>query len=235
MRFSLATMALALALPVAAADDDAKAAFAKMETTVRKAKSFQTEFQTTTLIGKKSDADTKGRLLVAGNKVRIEVESKDGRATAKMLLVSDGKKMYAKVTDRPAKNRDAEKQLGERVLASVARAGFEFEVHLLHILTGPNDKEEAFDAEKEFPVSGFKFGKKEMVGGVETQAIDYTITSDVTKEPLTATVWIDTKTNLPVKRVIVMKLGDTVITMTEAYAKSAVGGKIDEKEFELPK
>src|SRR5262245_25468840 len=52
MRFTLAALAIALTLPVAAADDEAKAAFAKMETTVRKAKSFQTEFQTTTTIGK---------------------------------------------------------------------------------------------------------------------------------------------------------------------------------------
>jgi outer membrane lipoprotein-sorting protein len=235
MRFTLAALVLALLAPVAvAADEEAKAAFAKMESTVRKAKSFQTEFRTSTTVGKKSDADTKGRMLIAGDKVRIEVESKDTRASAKLLLVSDGKKMYASVTDRPAKNRDAEKQLSERTLASVARAGLMFEVDLTHIVTS-DDELRAFDAEKEFPVSGFKFGKKETIGGVETQAIDYTIKFTVAKDPATATVWIDTKTNLPVKRVIVMKLGDAVITTTEEYSKSAVDGKIDEKEFALPK
>ena len=69
-----------------------------------------------------------------------------------------------------------------------------------------------------------------MVGGVETQAIEYAIKYPAVKDLLAATVWIDTKTNLPVKRVIVMKVGDNVVTMTEAYSKSTVDGKIDEKE-----
>jgi hypothetical protein len=40
-------------------------------------------------------------------------------------------------------------------------------------------------------------------------------------------VWIGAKRNLPLKM--------PGLTVTETYAKSVVDGKIDEKEFELPK
>ncbi len=152
-----------------------------------------------------------------------------------MLFVSDGKKMYASVTGRKPKNRDADKQWTDRVLASTARAGFILDVFLIDILTTDDEKPKPFDAEEEFAVSGFKLGKKETVNGVETQAVVYAVKFPVDDKPAAATVWIDTKTNLPVKRVIVMKLGNAVITSTETYAKSIVDGKIDDKEFALPK
>jgi outer membrane lipoprotein-sorting protein len=230
---------LVLALPlgaVGADDTDAKAVFGKMEATLLKAKSFQTDLAGTTVVGKRTDADVKGRLLVAAvNKLRVELESKDERATAKTLFVSDGKKTHASVTGRPAKTLDTDKQLTERALASTARAGFAFEVYLLHVLTTDDEKPEAFKADEELAVSDFKLGKKEMVGGVEAQAVDYALKYPLEEKPAAATVWIDTKTNLPVKRVITMKPRDTVITITETYTKSVVDGKIDEKEFELPK
>ncbi len=79
MRFALAPLALAVvsALGAPAADDaDAKAAFGKMEATLRKAKSFRTEVRNTLTIGTKTDSDMKGQLIVAGDKQRIELESK---------------------------------------------------------------------------------------------------------------------------------------------------------------
>ena len=49
------------------------------------------------------------------------------------------------------------------------------------------------------------------------------------------TVWIDTKTNLPVKRVTEVTEGDTKMTMTETIKKFKLDEKVDPKTFELPK
>jgi hypothetical protein len=152
-----------------------------------------------------------------------------------ILVVTVGKTTLASVTDRQPKTHDTHKQLSEWVLASTARSTFSLEVHLIGVLT-TDRKAEPFKADDEFAVSDFKLGKKEMVGGVETQAVDYALKYLSGEKPAAATVWIDTKTNLPVKRVITMRpLPDLTITITETYAKSVVDGKIDEKEFDLPK
>jgi hypothetical protein len=92
-------------------------------------------------------------------------------------------------------------------------------------------------AEKEaFAISGLKLGKKEPVSGVESQVIEHQITLKNLEQPISVTVWVDVKTNLPVKRVVTLKEeGRDTITVTETYTKAVVDGKLDEKEFELPK
>ena len=94
----------------------------------------------------------------------------------------------------------------------------------------------SFYPAKVFPISGLKLGKKESVFGVETQAIEYQITPRGAKEPISATVWVDVKTNLPVQRVVALKVGkDDDHTVTETYIRAVADGKLDEGEFELPK
>ena len=48
-------------------------------------------------------------------------------------------------------------------------------------------------------------------------------------------MWIDTKTNLPLKRAIMTQKGDDKFTVTETYTKLKLDEKIDPKMFELPK
>ena len=55
------------------------------------------------------------------------------------------------------------------------------------------------------------------------------------EEPMAVTVWIDVKTNLPLKRVIAANEGTETITVTVTYTRIALDAKIDDKEFQLPK
>jgi outer membrane lipoprotein-sorting protein len=52
---------------------------------------------------------------------------------------------------------------------------------------------------------------------------------------LQVTLWIDTKTLLPVKRTVVVALKDAKVTVVESYAEFTVNPTFDAKMFELPK
>src|SRR5581483_1800247 len=97
-----------------------------------------------------------------------------------------------------------------------------------------------FKIDEEFKVSDFKLGKKEMVGKQEAQVVEYkTVPKQQADTPFMLTVWLDTKTHLPLKRVAVLVLTKdnrkATYTSTETFTKLELDGKIDAKQFELPK
>jgi outer membrane lipoprotein-sorting protein len=226
-------LTLAAAALLAAEPDSAEAQFKKMEQQVLKCKTLQTELEVTAGSEKESFIEMKGRMLVApGNKIRMELEGELRKEKDKMVMVSDGKKMIMDSTKRPGqgKEQDTPKHMTEASLASYSRSGIVVALFMSRTSSG-DEKPEAFDIDKEMAISDFKLGKKE--GG--TQAIEYKLATRGGKEPLAITVWVDTKTNLPVKRVAMAMEGKMTITMTEKYAKTELDGKIDDKEFTLPK
>jgi hypothetical protein len=136
-------------------------------------------------------------------------------------------------TDRPAQDQDTKKGFGKLALESMSRFGVMPGWFLIRA-EDPGERDE-FDTNKVFPISDLKLGKKEPVSGVECLAIEYQISPKGAKEPIPVTVWVDVKMNLPVKRVVAWKEGKDTITITETYTKAVVDGKLDDKEFELPK
>jgi hypothetical protein len=54
-------------------------------------------------------------------------------------------------------------------------------------------------------------------------------------EKINATVWVDVKTHVPLKRLLTAKVGDQELKVTKTYSKVVVDGKLDAKTFELPK
>lgn len=229
---------VALALTADPTPGSAEAVFKKMDQSVREAKTFRTDLEVTLDSGK-ADAkpDTlKGRLLVApGNKMRLELDGTVHGRAGKVVLVSDGTKMRMTDHDKPGKDQDTTKQLGDITLASVARAGVFIPLFLSLDVREDGKEPEAFDLDKQFKVSDLKLGKKEAVGGRDAQAVDYTAAVKGVTEPLAVTVWVDEKTHLPVKRTVRVKEGTVTFTVTETYTKPAVGEKLDDKEFALPK
>jgi hypothetical protein len=208
---------------------DAKAAFDRMERQVLMCKTLRMHLEVNSGTGKDAFLAMKGRLLIApGDKVRLELDGSMGGNPAKMALVSDGTKQRATSTGSPAQDQDTKKGLGKLALTSVSRCG----VVPTFILIATQDP-----AEKEaFAISGLKLGKKEPVSGVESQVIEHQITLKNLEQPISVTVWVDVKTNLPVKRVVTLKEeGRDTIIVTETYTKAVVDGKLDEKEFALPK
>jgi outer membrane lipoprotein-sorting protein len=129
---------------------------------------------------------------------------------------------------------DMPKNAGAKTLTAVARAGVFASVMLVSVArTG--EKPVEVDVNEQLKLSDFKLGKKEKVGDSEAQVIDYTLTVKGEKEPMQCSVWVDTKTNLPLKRVLRGKEGTEKATVTETYSKFTVDGKVDPKSFELPK
>ena len=224
-----------IALLVSADPDPsgAKAAFDRMEQQLLQSKTLQVQLDISTVDSKNIPMSAKGRLLVAGDRMRIELDMSRGGKTEKGVLLSNGTKQQWITSGQPSQAKVMKKELGKIVLTHFSRTG----VATSYTLDDPDnlDQKDDFDPAKTIPVSGFKFGKKELVEGVEAQAINYQITFSLLKEPVAATVWVDVKTNLPVKRVLVLKEGEEGITITESYTKAVLNGKIDDKEFELSK
>jgi outer membrane lipoprotein-sorting protein len=220
-------------------DKDAEKAFQEMSATLTKAKSFACTFEMKmdTPQGKGS---FKGRLVVAqGNKVRIEMNGEGGGKTTDLLSVSDGAKVVTvdNKTTQPA--RDTPKNLAKRVMTGTARGGIFVPMFLAVEVSTDGDKPKETDIEDIIKVSDFRLGKKEEVDGKEAQAVEYLITaaSVGNGEKIKATVWIDLKTHVPLKRLLTTKVGDgdKELKVTEIYSKVVVDGKIDVKTFELPK
>jgi outer membrane lipoprotein-sorting protein len=224
---------LVLVLALHAEPNEAEKLFRDMEKKVTSAKSLECALE-----GKISGANNlsiKGSLAFEeGNKTHLEMNNDFAGKATTYTIISDGTKMQASVDGKSQGKQDTPKELGEARKVMFARAGLL--VPFFSFSAGPPDKaDKELKVDDLFKVADFKLGKKEKIGDHEAQEIQYTLTTKTTKEPLTVHLWIDTKTNLPLKRVFTVPMGDNKGTMTETYSKLILDGKIDPKKFELPK
>jgi outer membrane lipoprotein-sorting protein len=223
-----------LALLPGADKDDAEKLFRQMEAKMVKAKTIDCTFDVK--VEAEKTGTMKGTLLLGeGNKVRMEMAGEFGGMKGKITMISDGTKMKAIGEGAPARPaEDTPKWMSEAMRALLARAG----VALPFMMHSPRppEKEKEFKVDDHFTVSDFKLGKKEMVDKQEAQVVQYTLMLKMPKEEkVDASVWIDTKTQLPLKRVFTATMDGKKFTITETYTKMDVDGKIDPKQFELPK
>lgn len=228
-------MSLVAVALIPAQAETAEAQFKKMEQAVLKAKTLQSDLTVTAGAAKETFMDLKGRIAIAqGAKIRLELEGEVRKEKDKMTMVSDGNEMIMGSSNRPGKAQKTEKHLTEITMASIARSGI---TAALFFTAQRSDEKEAeeFSIDKMLIVSDFKLGKKEAIDGKEAQAIEYKLKVKSQKETMDVTVWIDVKSGLPVKRVATATEGEMKFTITETYAKLTLDGKIDDKEFALPK
>jgi outer membrane lipoprotein-sorting protein len=208
--------------------------FRQMEQKVQKCKTFQTEVEVVLTGDRKGSL--KGSVAIApGDKIRTELDGTWSDSPAKILMLSDGSKMKTRGYGPPGlPDRDVRKNVGLEVLVSLTRAGV-FQGFLDIVEMDPDQKLPPYQINNA-AASDFKVGKKETVGGVEAQAIEYVLAWQYRKNAA-VTIWIDVKTNLPVKHVVVLPNGPKpdAFIVTETYTKTVVDGKIDEKQFEVPK
>lgn len=228
-------MSLVAVALIPAQAETAEAQFKKMEQAVLKAKTLQSDLTVTAGAAKETFMDLKGRIAIAqGAKIRLELEGEVRKEKDKMTMVSDGNEMIMTSSKRPGKAQKTEKNLTEMTMASIARSGIT--AALFFSVQRSDEKEvEEFSIDKILAVSDFKLGKKEAIDGKEAQAIEYKLKVKGQKETMDVTVWIDVKSGLPVKRVATGTEGDMKFTITETYTKLTLDGKIDDKEFALPK
>ena len=222
----------ALVLGGAPKTNDAEALFRQMEDKIRKAETLQADLSIQAL----DKISLKGSLAVAPkNRFRLELTGTANKEDGKLVMVSDGTMMRSSHDGRQSKDQPAQPQMTEIALGSMARAGIFVPLFSIEDVEEEGKKPEAFDLDKRLAVADFKLGKKEAVGGTEAQAVEHTLKMRSLKEPIAVTVWIDPKTQLPVKRVVRSEMDGQKYEVTETYTDVKVNQKIDEKRFELPK
>jgi len=216
-----ALLLITAALLVPQEKNEAEELFKKMEEKIEKAKSVQVKLR-----GTVDDMELSGALwLDEGGKVRIDLEGKSSRGSMTAAAISDGKKARLDSSDRPAPRRfDVPETFDRLIRTSAARAGF---VSSFEFFEG-GERVKA-DPETAFVAKAFKLGVKEIVGDRDCQAVDYMVSRR--GKDASVTVWIDTGTFLPLKRVL---KADTK-TLTETYAAFKLDEKIDPAKFEFPK
>jgi outer membrane lipoprotein-sorting protein len=230
MRWLLVLVVLCLAGPASAQENDAEKLYRAMEKKLRAAKSLHVAFDGE----QKRDAEIetlKGKIDFAqGNKARFEAEVNISGKSQRVLAVSDGKVTYGKEGDKAASvepNRNA--PLDQKLPGMLARGGVVFVLNSFDL--GISDP---FDLDKQLPIKNMKLGVKENVGKRSAQAVEYEFREGGDRM-WKASVWIDTQTQLPLKRLLVQVLVQGTYRFTETYSAFTVDGKVDPKLFEIPK
>jgi len=221
-------LALFLSVSISAQDLEAEQLFQKMEANLEKAKTLDLSFET--IYGEaalRNGQRLKGTL-VATNENKLRLEVKGGKANNTVhLRISDGARTLLKVEGddpKPVRGKTP-KKLTTNYLNALARSG------VLPILLPLGYANEGGDYKKFAPVSAFKLGIQEKVGDRQTQRVDYVLGVEKQKNTYPVTVWIDLKTHLPVKRLV---MDAAFPWYTETY-QMTLDGKLDPKVFELPK
>jgi hypothetical protein len=88
-----------------------------------------------------------------------------------------------------------------------------------------------------YTTADFRLGSKEKVGEHLAQVIKFRLIDRVDKDlMISESLWLDLKTNLPLKRVTKIWRGEEQPdTYAETYSEFAINPKIEPKVFELPK
>jgi outer membrane lipoprotein-sorting protein len=234
MRWLALPAVLCLAVPASAQDGDAEKLYRAMEKKVRGAKSLHIVV-TGELDAQVAKGTLKGTVnTAAGNKVRLDMVAEFAGKTEKLLSITDGKMQYTKQGDvvKVDPNPRNVDQLDKMVPGLIGRVGMVAMFTLAEPID-PCKKPEPFDLDKECPVKNFKFGAKELVGTRPAQVVEYQI--EEKGKTLKASVWIDTQTQLPLKRLLIGDDAGQTIRITETYNTFTVNGKLDPKLFDIPK
>jgi outer membrane lipoprotein-sorting protein len=205
----------------AAEPNEAENLFRDMEKKLTSGNALSYEFEGKVELGDKK-MSVKGSVIIGeGNRGRIEWSgTKDGNPVS-MVFVSNGVKMQMIENGKAQGKKDAPKPPGELNRAASRTGVF---VWLL-LVEGP--------ISPDLETSDFKLGKKEKVGESDAQEIQYSLKVRGAKgQPLSVRLWIDTKTTLPLKRVLIIIDGSDKITFTETYSNINPDAK-DPKEVEL--
>jgi outer membrane lipoprotein-sorting protein len=227
MRWYIAIAAAALLVPAAQAQDAAQKLFEQMEQKVTKAKAYKFDFDLDATQGN-SPIKVKGTLVVAaGNKLSFRIEGTQNGRAIKGTAVSDGKSMaFRKESEGKGegKGKSTPEKLSETLTGWVLRAG-------LFVGAEQIDRSSPKDPAM-LKLSDFKSAGKEKVEGREANVIEYTVARPDGSDRVTCKLWLDVKTNLPLKRTL-EAVGKVLVT--ETYAHWELDPKLAEDAFTLPK
>jgi outer membrane lipoprotein-sorting protein len=212
------------------AENDAEKMFRNMEEKLAKAATLELVFEGKLEVEEGKESSTIRRdgslLLAEGSRMRLEIKEEAKAETTWRLMVSNGARM--KVLDKGSdpQVQTVPKSGNSEVLTWVTRAG-------LLLPQMPLPDVEVTDGKDRYSVSDFRLGNKEKVGERQTQRLEYQLVVKGHPGTFAVTVWLDTKTDLPVKRLITFRMPGHMATLTEGYTKLTLNGEVDGTKFEL--
>jgi RNA polymerase sigma factor (sigma-70 family) len=234
------------ALPPPAPGEEGEKLFRAMEAKIKAARAVRiaVEIELSALKGKEEEFDLKGEpgkytgtlLFTKDNKARLKIR----RGFVGMEMVSDGKQLklaYGEGEVRSieeAKAQPTPKQLHGLLSTLVSRVGVEIPALLMHRLLKIGIAEGPLDLKAlRWGVWDFKVVGTEKVGGRDARVVSYRwgpighVNRDE-KYPR-FTLWIDTRTQLPLKHVSAIE----TTQVTEVYTEFNLDPRIGPREFEL--
>jgi outer membrane lipoprotein-sorting protein len=225
MRWLALFVLILAAAPARAQEGEAEKLYRAMEKKILASKSLVLEFNSE-MIPDDKKVTVKGTIYIAtGNKTRLDLESELFELGGKNLIVTNGKSRYAKVGNLVFHEGPFPPE-GDVLLALIARFGA--------AMAALEQKIRTTDLDKDFPVKDFKLGAKEMVGKREAQIVQYQLQDKKIGDLAKMTVWIDTKTHLPLKRAIAEKKDTKIGDLTETYSVFTVDSALNGKLFDIP-
>jgi hypothetical protein len=167
-------------------------------------------------------------VLQRGNRVRLEANGTLDQKPSHPTLVSDGQKMQGGSLEKTFAS-DAPPALGDAVLLGMTRMGL---LHNLVALSGGAPPEGADGSMRTLAsVSHVARGTNEPVNGVEAERYDFKVF--VRGKPMgDATLWIDPRNGLPLKRHQVVHFPDGELTVDENYEAITGAGAVEPSTFD---
>jgi outer membrane lipoprotein-sorting protein len=230
-------LAAALVPAVRAQDNEGEKLFRAMEKKIQTARAFRVAF---TIKGqgdtKERTADFRGTLLLTNdNKARLKVRGEDFGEARRWEMVSDGKQVFLMPYtvsgvegDKEEETLPTPRNLHGYLAMRVSRLGVYLNLpRLAAVVLAADGPDEKLD------VGDFQVVVAEKVGGRDAKVVRCKMKlKGKLLDDVVSSVWIDTKTLLPLKRLIVTKSWGTI---TEHYNDFTLDPKIGPREFRLPK
>ncbi len=230
-------LAAALVPSVRAQENEGEKLFRAMEKKIQTARAFRVAFTI------KGQGDTKDRvasfrgslLLTSDSKARLKASGDDFGEARRWEMVSDGKQVFLKPYvvsgiegDKEEETLATPRNLHGYLAMRVSRLGVYLNLpRLAAVVLAADGPGRGLD------LRGFQVVVAEKVGGRDAKVVRYKMNmSGIKDDDAVFNVWIDTKTLLPLKRLIVSK---SLGTITEHYNDFTLDPKIGPREFKLPK
>jgi outer membrane lipoprotein-sorting protein len=222
---------LTAALPAAgqAQHNEAETLFCAMEKKIQAAKAFRVAF---TVEITADEEERVGRfegslLLTNDNKGRMVI-SEIGGQSRKWELVSDGKRVRSEgATSETPKNFHGPASI------FVSRLGVFPTFPGIPFVIAEADKVSKVEGSK-LDAWDFKAGAAEKIGGRDARVVRFKVGEKGDRDAVAVTLWIDSKTLLPLKRVVVPTPRSAAV-VTERYKQFTLDPKIKARAFGLPK
>lgn len=218
-----------------AQENKAKDLFERMQSKIR---SFDNVRVNVTIRALKTDFHVKGRMVFAlkNNKFRVEIQSKEKDQTTNAVWVCDGKHLESRTTvsesDDKIREVDKDKEIvdkeaAKRMVTVLAKFSAAWSL-------GCWDSKNGCSATKDWPPFEYKFIGNEKLRDVNTQVFLVVFDEGSDNVKLTFRVWLNPKTNLPLRRAMYMPNDPNTISLEETYSNWSFDAPTDENEFRLP-